>query len=138
MDGVFEAACPERTAAVEVKTLMLCAQARRALEVAIGAECRDEAVQDLIVVDVMPDPTVRRLRVWLRAPMEMNEEDRAHRLRRLAAARGFLRAQIAQAIHRKRTPELAFELLGGIDEAGGVADARVAEARVADAEGGVK
>ena len=44
----------------------------------------------------------------------------------------------AQAIHRKRTPELAFELLGGIDEAGGVADARVADARVADAEGGVK
>ena len=38
---------------------------------------------------------------------------------RLAAARGFLRARVAQAIHRKRTPELAFELLvrtRGIEE----------------------
>ena len=60
MDGAFGAECPERAAAVEFKTLMLCAQARRALEVAIGAECRDEAVQDLVVVEVMPDPTVRR------------------------------------------------------------------------------
>jgi ribosome-binding factor A len=50
------------------------------------------------------------------------QEDRAYRLRRLAAARGFLRAQIAAEIHRKRTPELVFELLGGIDEAGSVVD----------------
>jgi hypothetical protein len=60
MDGAFEPGCPERAAADEFKTLMLCAQAPRALEVAIGAECRDEVVQDLVVVEVMPDPTVRR------------------------------------------------------------------------------
>ena len=43
-------------------------------------------------------------------------------LSKKTAARGFLRAQIAAAIHRKRTPELVFELLGGIDEAGSVVD----------------
>ncbi len=80
---------------------------------AFAAECRDEALTDLVVADVVPDPTVRRLRVWLLGPADMGEEDRERRLRRLAAARGFLRAGVAQAIHRKRTPELVFELLGG-------------------------
>jgi len=99
------------------KSLQLCAQARRALEFAIGAECRDEALAALVVVEVMPDPTVRRLRVWLHGPADMNEQDRDHTLMRLAAARGFLRVQVARAIHRKRTPELVFELLGGAGSA---------------------
>jgi ribosome-binding factor A len=102
-----EAACPGWAAAVEPRELQLCAQAQRALEFAIGSECRDEALQDLVLVDVVPDPTVRRLR----GPAEMDEEDRARRLQRLVAARGFLRSQVAGAIHRKRTPELVFELL---------------------------
>ena len=99
--------------AVDPRSLAVCAQARRALEFALGGECRDEALSDLVVVEVLPDPTVRRLRVWLRGPSDMDEADRDHVLARLAAARGFLRAQVADAIHRKRTPELAFELLGG-------------------------
>ena len=71
---------------------------------------------DLVVADVVPDPTVRRLRVWLRGPAGLCEEERLRRLRRLAVARGFLRAAVAQAIHRKRTPELVFELLAGTDD----------------------
>ncbi len=82
---------------VDTKSLQLCAQARRALEVAIGAECRDEALLDLVLVDVVPDPTVRGL----------------------VAARGFLRAQVAAAIHRKHTPELVFELIRGVGRAEG-------------------
>lgn len=107
-----------RESGTDTKALQVCAQARRALELTIGAECRDDALKDLVVVDVLPDPTIRRLRVWLRGPNEMNEEDRAHRLLRLAAARGFLRVRVADAIHRKRTPELVFELLGGVGDAG--------------------
>jgi ribosome-binding factor A len=93
------------------KTLQLCAQARRALELAIGLECRDELLNELEVMAVTPEPTVRRLRVWLRAPRRADEAARADTLRHLAAARGFLRAQVAGAIHRKRTPELVFELV---------------------------
>ena len=104
--------------ALDPKSLSLCAQARRALEYAIGGECRDEALCDLEVVEVMPDPTVRRLRVWLGCPAGLDEDEQEYVLARLAAARGFLRARIAQAIHRKRTPELVFELLcDGPDEA---------------------
>ena len=110
--------CPEAgplseaafAAAVEAdpRTLMLCAQARRALEHAIAEECRDEAFEGLVVVDVIPAPSVRRLRVLLRGEAGANPE---RVLRRLAAAKGFLRSQVAGAIHRKRTPELCFELL---------------------------
>ena len=97
--------------AIDPKSLSLCTQARHALEYAIGGECRDEALTGLEVVKVLPDPTVRRLRVWLCSPAEMDEHERRHVLRRLEAARGFLRSRVAAAIHRKRTPELVFELL---------------------------
>jgi ribosome-binding factor A len=86
-----------------------------ALEFAFDAECRDAVLAGLVVVGVMPDKSVRRLRVWLRGPVEMSLETRARVLDRLGAARGFLRAQIAAAIHRKRTPELVLELLSGVD-----------------------
>lgn len=106
-EDLFAAASADR------KSLSLCAQVRRAIELAIGVDCRDEVLIDLIVLDVWPDPTTRRLRVWLRGPAGMDAGERENILRRLAAARGFLRSQVAEAIHRKRTPELAFELLSG-------------------------
>jgi ribosome-binding factor A len=102
-----------RTSATDSKSLQLCAQARRALEFALETECRDAALADLVVVDVVPAPSAKRLRVWLRGPTEMNEEDRGRRLRRLLAARGFLRARVADAVHRRHAPELVFELLPG-------------------------
>lgn len=97
--------------AIDPKSLSLCSQARRALEYAIGGECRDDALSGLALLEVLPDPTCRRLRVWLGCPARLNEEERLHVLARLDAARGFLRARVAHAIHRKRTPELVFELL---------------------------
>jgi len=101
---------------VDARSLKLCAQAQRALEFALAGECRDASLHELSVVAVLPDPTARRLRVWLRGPADMSEEDRGRILRGLSSARGFLRAQVAARIHRKRTPELAFELLCGVDD----------------------
>jgi len=95
------------------KSRQLCEQARRALEFAIGVECKDEVLNGLAVLAVLPDPTIRRLRVWLLDPRGAEATEHADALRRLAAARGFLRAQVAAAIYRKRTPELAFELVSG-------------------------
>jgi ribosome-binding factor A len=113
--GHLPAAAFAAASSADAKSLQLCEQARRALEFAFDHECRDERLAELVVVEVMPDPGVRRLRVWLRGPADMDEECHRHIVERLAAARGFLRAQVAGAIHRKRTPELAFELLRGLD-----------------------
>ena len=78
------------------------------LDYVVGGELRDEALRDLVVVDVIPVGNCRRLRVLVRSAGEM---DWKVVLERLEAARGYLRAQIADAIHRKRTPELIFEVL---------------------------
>jgi ribosome-binding factor A len=104
---------PIRNEANDRKCLALCAQVRRALEIAIAADCRDEILNELTILDVWPDPTTRRLRVWVAGPNDMDEWKREQVLQRLSAARGFLRAQVATAIHRKRTPELVFELVSG-------------------------
>lgn len=110
-DGMNPVAAFEAAASAEPKTLQLCAQAQRALDFAIGAEVKDEVLRGLEVMDVIPDPSCRRLRVVLgREPGTPDHEDEEV-LRRLVAARGFLRARIAESIHRKRTPELVFSLL---------------------------
>jgi ribosome-binding factor A len=101
----------ERGEETDGKTLGVCAQARRAIEFALGVECRDPVLTELRVMAVTPEPTVRRLRVWLLAPWGAEESLRADALDRLSAARGFLRAHVAAGIHRKRTPELVFELV---------------------------
>ncbi len=100
--------------ALDRKELALCHKVQHALESAIAAECKDEVLNELTVLSVEPEPTTRRLRVWLRRRAEMNANEREDVLTRLAAARGFLRAEVAAAIHRKRTPELVFELLSGV------------------------
>lgn len=93
------------------KAQQLCAQAQRALAFAFESQCGDEHLSDLVVEAVVPQPTCARLLVVLR-PVE-SVPDRGEVLRRLQAAKGHLRAQVASAIHRKRTPALAFELLPG-------------------------
>ena len=101
----------EATRVFDRKAQQLCAQAQRALAFAFESQCGDEVLAGLVVEAVVPMPTCARLLVVLR-PYE-SVPDRDEVLRRLRAARGHLRAQVANAIHRKRTPELAFELLPG-------------------------
>ncbi len=109
--GSFLEAVEAGLAEADPRALSLCSQAHRALETAIGMECRDENVNELVLLDVVPDPTVRRLRVWLGAPRGTSESERDEWMHRLMMARGFLRSRVAEAIHRKRTTELVFELV---------------------------
>lgn len=90
----------------------LCTQVRRVLDYVVGGELRDEALRDLVVADVIPAGSCRRMRVVIRTAGDV---DCAVVLERLGAARGYLRVQIAAAIHRKRTPELVFEVLPPAD-----------------------
>lgn len=100
----------------DARSLALCAQAHRALEYAIAGECRDRVLRELVLMDVVPEMTDRRLRVWLLIPADAETQDRDDIARRLTGARGFFRAAVAEAIHRKRTPELCFELVHDVDE----------------------
>ncbi|MDH5492844.1 MAG: hypothetical protein OEY14_12900 [Myxococcales bacterium] len=86
---------------------------REALSFAL-AESADEALWSLWIVEVVPAPHLGRLRVIVEAPGLGNGEAIEAALERhqeaLEAAKGRLRAEVADAIHRKKTPTLSFEL----------------------------
>jgi ribosome-binding factor A len=94
------------------KTAQLCAQVRRALSSAL-AELADPSLRDLLVGSVEPAPDAGRLAVRVFPSTSAPDLDTDELRRRLRALRGFLRAEVAAAIHRKRTPELDFLVTPG-------------------------
>jgi ribosome-binding factor A len=91
------------------KALQLCKQAAVTLELALSGEFGDEYLQNLEVVSVEPAPNTSQLAVTLRmldATFDLDETSR-----RLEAVAGRLRAAIASAITRKRTPKLMFRVV---------------------------
>jgi ribosome-binding factor A len=90
------------------KALQLCRQVERALSVALEGD----VLRDLTVQSVLPAPDSSRLLVSFShhggEPVES-----ADVLAALDEARAKLRGAIAAAIHRKKTPELAFHVVRG-------------------------
>jgi ribosome-binding factor A len=100
---------PHQHARVERKVQQLCKEVERTLGYALPA-CDDATIRDFIIVSVEPAPDASRLLVTL-APSSALEVDVGALIERLQRVRGFLRAEIASAIQRKRTPELAFQVV---------------------------
>lgn len=100
----------------DYKTAALCKQVRRVVSMALSGECGDPVLQSLIVDDVLPAPHAGRLlvRVVLRAPAGGAGEPMPSVidvLERLGKVEGLLRMRVGEAIARKRTPELAFDVV---------------------------
>ena len=91
------------------KIEQLCAQIRHALELALLGVVADEVLMDLEVVDVTPMPDPGRLRVRFLARGKRLDLDSLQA--RIEAARGVLTAEVAQAITRKKVPDLVFEVV---------------------------
>lgn len=91
------------------KDSQLCHQVSEALSLALTCSA-DAVLRDLTVVSVSPAPDTSRLLVTIEAG-EGVEHDFV--LDKLQVARGYLRSEVAGAIHRKRTPELMFRILVG-------------------------
>ena len=108
--GAPEAQCDERS---ERKTRQLCREVERTLGVALSSS-RDSLVRDLSVMSVEPAPDGSRLMVTL-YPAGALSVDVAELLAHLGELRGFLRQEIAQALQRKRTPELAFRIVPALE-----------------------
>lgn len=113
-DGVdpkmfFRKGRTERT--TDRKTLQLCSQVADALN-GLLVDCRDERLQALTVVAVVPAPDATRLlvTVGLAAPPE-TPPDRDAVTAALAAAAGRLRDGVAASITRKRVPQLVFHFV---------------------------
>jgi ribosome-binding factor A len=98
----------------ERKVQQLCREIERTLSCALAA-CGDERLRNLLIMSVDPAPDGSRLLVTLCPASSSLDVDVGVLLERLLELRGFLRSEIAAAIQRKRTPELAFQIVPRID-----------------------
>ena len=89
------------------KTQMLCSQVAEAIRFLLAWECEDPVLQDLEVNEVEPAPNASRLRVVVVATEGEQRRVRAA-LERIA---GRARSAVAEAIHRKKVPEITFEVV---------------------------
>ena len=90
----------------DYKLTQLCSQVEEAVVYAL-ASSGDAALRDVLVVSVVPARGAALLRVTVESDADgVDGMDRV--FAKLTRAKGSLRAEIAAAITRKRTPELVF------------------------------
>jgi ribosome-binding factor A len=92
------------------KALQLCGQVADTLSIVLAGECGDATLRDLMIVSVVPAPDSTRLLVTLAFCPSDPGTDVSEALAHLGRAYGKLRSEVAAAIHRKRAPELTFEI----------------------------
>lgn len=85
--------------------MQLCRQVREALTWALGTTIRDDRLADCSIADVEPLPGGNRLLVKVSVPPDVPLSEMADRL---TAAGPALRTEVAQAITRRKAPELVF------------------------------
>lgn len=92
------------------KAQQLCGQVARTLSYVLSGESGDEILSRLDVVSVLPAPDTSQLLVTVALCVGSEPASREEILRRLNAAQGRLRAEVASAITRKRAPRLLFQV----------------------------
>ena len=81
------------------------------LEAVFAGESRDEVLSGLRVVSVIPAPDASRLVVSVTPRGAFERLDPVDVSARLARASGWLRAEVAGAVTRRKTPVLTFRLI---------------------------
>lgn len=99
----------ERTRKTNFKTAQLCKQVERAVSLALN-ESGSDALTGAMVDSVEPAPDAGRLRIGVVLQAAASVEDLDAARTALARSVGAVRAEIARAIHRKRVPEIVFDL----------------------------
>jgi len=99
----------ERRPVKNRKALQLCGQVAQTLHLAL-AGCADPWLNDLVVLDVVPFPDSTRLLVTVQSATGAATDPPAI-LARLPQSAAMLRREVAEAIHRRKTPELLFRVV---------------------------
>ena len=97
----------KRRRVADHKTLRLCRQVLEALQIAMAGECGDELLQQVFVASVDPGADPSKLAVTVELPPDVSPVDAFARLEK---AKGLLRTLVAQAISRKKVPDLVFRV----------------------------
>jgi ribosome-binding factor A len=96
------------------KVKQLCRQVADTLDLVLG-DCRDERLQALHVISVVPAPNSSRLLVTVSVDLPSAEFDQQEILELLDQQTGRLRGEVAASINRKRVPTLAFHVVGPVN-----------------------
>jgi ribosome-binding factor A len=96
------------------KAVQLCAEVARTLSCLLGGESGDELLRSTVVESVQPAPDSTRVLVTVSIQAPAGTEI-PRVLERLHHSSGWLRSEVAAAIHRKRVPELVFRVVGGAE-----------------------
>lgn len=91
-----------------IKARQLCKQVMRSLQEAFSGEFEDPVLQDLLIVSVDPAPNAAQLLVTLDDSGVKAGVGRDRIRGKLERVCGFLRAQVADSIHRRKVPQLFF------------------------------
>ncbi len=104
----FGESAPSRKGAF--KALQLCKQVERAVSVTLASEWLDDALVGACVAAVDPAPDASRLRVVVVLAPDRELDAIGPARAALTAASAEFRAEVARSIHRKRTPEVVFDV----------------------------
>lgn len=102
---------PQRPHRPDRKTLQLCSQVQRTLDLVLSGDLDDDRLRDLYVAQVTPAPDATRLLVTV-APLGFAKDFRPDLvMTRLAECSGKMRSELARAVNRKKTPDLMFRVV---------------------------
>jgi ribosome-binding factor A len=97
-----------RSPRVDRKTLQLCRQIADTLNYVLSGELNDDVLRNVYVDSVQPAPDASRLLVSV-ALIDPNDQTPADKiLHRLGLWSPRIRSEVAQSIHRRKTPELSY------------------------------
>ncbi len=96
------------------KAKQLCRQVADTLDLVLSGDCRDQRLQSLQVISVVPAPNSSRLLVTVSVDLPSEEFDRQEILELLDRQTGRLRGEVAVSINRKRVPSLVFHVVGPV------------------------
>lgn len=98
-----------RSSGKAYKDLRLCGQVAKALNYALAGECDDDILRDLYVESVLPAPDSSRMLVTV-MPNSLPATS-AEILERLHLHMNTLMLEVASSIHRRKAPQLKFNVL---------------------------
>ncbi|HWY86886.1 MAG TPA: ribosome-binding factor A [Gemmataceae bacterium] len=100
------------------KALQLCGAIARTLSQVLAWESSDDLLRTAVVQSVEPAPDSTRVLVTVAMPATEDGVNAKQLSERLNRSRGRLRAEVGAAIHRKRVPEVVFQVVakGEVDQ----------------------
>jgi len=93
------------------KVRQLCKQVERAAATTLSGECGSDVLLGASVVSADPAPDAARLQVLVILAPGRGVEDAEIAMSALRRAAPAFRQEIARSIHRKRVPEIAFDVI---------------------------